>query len=319
MYNRDCAKALLRIIYLLPPSLKCVQTIKKNMLQFAEMSKELDASPREVEWEYTWRLLRVIKNLRNTKGLECNATLYILAKVNKTVWEEGNYVGYYFGSVNLHQWVNAFLAKEQARKALQDEIEGNPVVTADIMAERNRLTLAQLEEESQERRRRYEEAQEEPDQGEEDAPALGTPTKNWDTKSPKWTDSMKLELLRLWIIKSENPLVRSEDISGKGVYKIPIREMMEEGVGIKVEGQKYSLQSLVSVRYGVDTLAGILQGVQGKGFSGQRSKDLGKGGLGYLLLFIYYLFIIYLLFIHYLLYLFIYFILILYLLSTHHR
>ena len=157
--NKKCAKTLLRIIYLLPPDLECVQRVKKNMVQYALMSEDLEASPREVEWDYTWRLLRVIKNMRRTKGLECNATMYSLAMLNKKEWDQGNYMGYYFGSVNLQQWVTAFLAKEQAREALLDELEGRPVVSADIVAERNRLTLAQLQERRLERRRRLEEEQ----------------------------------------------------------------------------------------------------------------------------------------------------------------
>ena len=123
MENKKCAKTLLRILYLLPPDLDCVKRIKKNMVQYATMCEDLEASPREVEWDYIWRLLRVIKNLRRTKGLECNATLYSLAMLNKKEWDERNYVGYYFGSVNLQQWVTAFLAKEQAREALLDELE----------------------------------------------------------------------------------------------------------------------------------------------------------------------------------------------------
>ena len=288
VYNRACARILLRIIHSLPTSLKCVETIKKNMILFAEVSNEVEASPRVVEWNYSWRLLMAITKLRYTKGVECYALMYSLAKLNKTVWEEGNYVGYYFGSVNLHQWSNAFLAKERAREALLNEIDGRPVVSADIVAERNRQTLAQLQERSRQRRRVEEEQAvgDDPEQGAEEVvpvPALHSPAKAWDEESPKWSNEMKLELLRVWICKSPNPMVRADTPSGKGVYKEPMKELMEQAMGITVSGEKFTLKSLVSERHGVDTLAGMLQGVQKKGLSGQKSKAPGKGGLVHIL------------------------------------
>ena len=78
-------------------------------------------------------------------------------------------------------------------------------------------------------------------------------------------------------------MLRAETANGKGVYKQPIRDLMEEGAGILVRGEKVTLKSLVSEKYGADTLAGILQGIQKKGLSGQRGKASGKGGLVHIL------------------------------------
>ena len=62
-----------------------------------------------------------------------------------------------------------------------------------------------------------------------------------------------------------------------------MRTLLEEGVGIMVRGEKLRLNTLVSEKHGVDTLAGMLQGVQKKGLSGQKGKTPGKGGLVHLI------------------------------------
>ena len=113
--------------------------------------------------------------------------------------------------------------------------------------------------------------------------AQHTPAKAWEGESLKWTDEMKLELLRVWIVKTENPMLRADTPSGKSVFKEPMRTLMDEGVGILVRGDKVRLDTLVSEKHGVDTLAGMLQGVQRKGLSGQRQKTPGKGGLVHLI------------------------------------
>ena len=110
----------------------------------------------------------------------------------------------------------------------------------------------------------------------------GTPVKKFTgIKTPMWSDLMKLELLREWILKAGDPLVLADTPTGKGCYIKQLKIMMSEGCGIRLDGdvQKTRLDSLVTSQNGADTLAQILQGVKGKGLSGQGKKKSGEGGL----------------------------------------
>ena len=60
-----------------------------------------------------------------------------------------------------------------------------------------------------------------------------------------------------------------------------MRTLLDEGVVVR--GDKLRLDTLVSEKHGVDTLAGMLQGVQKKGLSGQKQKKPGKRGLVHLI------------------------------------
>ena len=118
--------------------------------------------------------------------------------------------------------------------------------------------------------------------GEEPGPSLHTPAKQWEMGMGKarrmdWNDRMKTELLRVWIQKTANPMVRADKAKGKAEYRTQMIPLLEEGVGILVGDDRLTLKSLVT---SPDTLAQMLGGTaKGKGLSGQRGKDIGKCGL----------------------------------------
>ena len=155
------------------------------------------------------------------------------------------------------------------------------------MEERSAITLAALEQRKQKRLRPVtedpaeelgEEPAEEPAEEpvEEPPQALHTPAKEWnECDRVQFTDVMKLELLRVWIVKTENALIRASTSSGKAPFIKQRLPLLEEGVGIMVGVEKFRLISLAKA----DSLAQILQGIGKKGLSGQKMKPPGMGGL----------------------------------------
>ena len=109
----------------------------------------------------------------------------------------------------------------------------------------------------------------------------GTPVKVSKVTVKGWSDHMKLELLREYIRKAENPLERAPTVGGKAVYKKQLKVMLKNGDGILLEGEtvKTKLSSLVSNTNGSDTLAQFLIGAGKKGLAGQRGMPFGQGGL----------------------------------------
>ena len=92
---------------------------------------------------------------------------------------------------------------------------------------------------------------------------------------------MKIELLRILIQKTADPMVRASTITGKSVYMKQLRPLLQQGVGIQIGDERLTLSSLVS---GEDTLAQMLQGTQKrKGLSGQRDRAIGQAGLVYII------------------------------------
>ena len=109
----------------------------------------------------------------------------------------------------------------------------------------------------------------------------GTPVKVSKVTVRRWTDSMKLELLREYIKKAEDPMERAPTPAGKACYKKQLKIMLDKGAGILLEGdtEKTRLSSVVSVDSGPDTLAQFLIGAGRKGLTGQKDKPAGQGGL----------------------------------------
>ena len=294
-----CCKYLLRMIFMLPPDLACVGILKENLLTFAQLSEET-SSMRQLEWDWAWKLLNVIKILKTTQSCESAALIYSMARLNKTAWEEGDVLGYVFGNLNMRTSIMLMLSQEKAREdALNPSRETPRKERAEFMRDWNEQTLAHIlrkerlegETEGNEHGQRGEEPEvvhgeeqgvEEPEDvaGEEPGPSLHTPAKQWDSGTARrmeWNDRMKIELLRVWIQKTANPMVRADRPKGKSEYKTQMRPLLQEGVGILVGDERLKLSSFVS---DIDTLAQMLQGTaKGKGLSGQRGKDIGKCGL----------------------------------------
>ena len=202
---------------------------------------------RVLEWDFVGRLQVLITNCLSSQNCDYNALLYSLAMLNKSVEEQGNHVGYYFGSINMISHVQLFLAKEQAWKALLNVAGLTPRKgVTEYMEERSTITLAALEQRKQKRLRPVtedpaevlgEEPADEPaeEPAEEPPQALHTPAKEWnECDRVQFTDVMKLELLRVWIVKTENALIRASTPSGKAPFIKQMLPLLEEGVGIMV-------------------------------------------------------------------------------------
>ena len=84
VWNRDCAKMLLRMLFLLPQDLPCVKVIQENLIAFAELSQKED-SMRKLEWEYVWKLLEIIRSIKKSpSGASVSSSLlYSLSQLNK--------------------------------------------------------------------------------------------------------------------------------------------------------------------------------------------------------------------------------------------
>ena len=281
VHSRRCAKLLLRMIFMLPEELACVKHIKENMLVFAKLSEE-ESNIRKLEWDYTWKLLNLIKNIKDRGSIESAALIYSLAKLNKAAWEEGNFLGYSFGNANLRLSIELMLSQQQSKKSeLLADASKHTSKEAFMLARREK-TAAYL-------KKRKEERDAELDEPLEDVPLEDVPREDvtlevagkdqgkvWDRLGRvTWTDVMKIELLRLWISKVPNPMVRSTTLSGKGPFKNQLKPLLQNGVTMLVDGENYILSTMSEA----DTLAQFLQGVQKKGLSKQKAKAAGTGGL----------------------------------------
>ena len=303
VWNRDCAKMLLRMLFLLPQDMPCVKVIQENLIAFAKLSQKED-SMRTLEWAYVWKLLEIIKSIKKSPSgaSESSSLLYALSQLNKAAWEEGDLLGYSFGNHNLRTSIQLMLSQQEARES-QLQVAAPAKDARHFLAERKAKTLAYIElrREASQEGQVAEPSQEgadlagasragpapeptEPVQGGE-GEALHTPAKQWEGTGKrlwKWNNEMKMELLRVWIQKTQDPMVRASKATptGKSVYMRQIKPLLKQGVGIQIGDEKFTLSSLVSETSGEDTLAQMLQGVhKGKGLSGQRDRAIGQAGL----------------------------------------
>ena len=296
VWNRDCAKMLLRMLFLLPQDLPCVKVVQENLIAFAELSQKED-SMRKLEWEYVWKLLEIIRSIKKSpSGASVSSSLlYSLSQLNKAAWMEGDLLGYSFGNHNLWTSIQLMLSQQEARES-QLQVAAPAKDARHFLAERKAKTLAYIElrRGASQDGQAAEPSQEEADlagasqagpaaEPTEPMQALHTPAKQWEGTGKrlwKWNDEMKIELLRIWIQKTDDPMVRASKATGKSVYMKQIRPLLKQGVGIQIGDEKFILSTLLSETNGEDTLAQILQGVhKGKGLSGQRDRPIGRSGL----------------------------------------
>ena len=211
--NKLCARALLRMLYMLP-LLPCVKVLRQNLLLFAELSPETD-NMRQLEWNWVWKLLGLIHSLGNTKTISSQNMIY-----NLTMLKKDTGVGYYFGNPLIHLLVIDMEACSLAREKALTGTEYT-VAIRDFMQELTARSLTAMKkvDKAKEQTPAIEETGESEQDEPEDVPILTlpgtdkgyvlhgghvdvvvpphTPAKVWEGKSPFWTNSMKLELLRL--------------------------------------------------------------------------------------------------------------------------
>ena len=118
VWNRDCAKMLLRMLYLLPQDMPCVKVVQENLLAFAKLSQKED-SMRTLEWAYVWKLLEIIRSIKKSPSgaSESSSLLYALSQLNKAAWKEGDLLGYSFGNHNLRTTIQLMISQQEARES----------------------------------------------------------------------------------------------------------------------------------------------------------------------------------------------------------
>ena len=280
---------LLRMIHVLPPDIPCIKILRDSLLLYVHMSECQDL--RQLEWSWSWKLLKCLHNLKTATGVESKNLLHTLAVFNK---EHNN--KYDLGNASVFKLVIDWQAAEMVREAKRTK-SGNPVNIQEFLAEKTAeyLAMHQAREHAEQARAQPEEGAvqdqvverradaDEPEQDMIEEQAMVPKYKIFPahTPSPPWLDPLKLELLREYIMEAPEPLSRSSFPTGKAAHLPNLKAMREAGVGIMIPGdtEKTMLFSLVSDKSGEDTLAQRLQGVRGKGFSGQRDKPPGQGGL----------------------------------------
>jgi hypothetical protein len=284
--NKKNASVILRMIHVLPKDISSIKVLRDSLLLYAHMSESQDL--RKLEWDWTWKLLKCLHNLMSATGLESKNLLHTLAMYNK---DHNN--KYILGNPNVFTMVTNWQAQEMVREASRNKT-GDQACMQQFLAEKRSAYLASYQTGAQPEQGAVDEHDAEQGAvGEHEADELeqvrieqevmvpGYKLFPAHTASPPWLDPLKLELLREYIKGAPEPLSRSSFPTGKAAHLNNLRAMRKAGVGIMIPGdtEKTMLFSLVSAKSGEDTLAQFLQGVRGKGFSGQRNKPPGQGGL----------------------------------------
>ena len=245
----------------------------ESLLLYVQMS-EVSEDLRQLEWRFSWNLLKSLKSLRDATGVDCKNLLHILANFNNE-----NQNKYTMGNVKIFNLMTNWQAQTMVREAKLTK-SGHSVGVKQLLAERREEFLAYQdlgqEDEAADLAVVEPEAEaadlavDEPEVFQDEEPVLQPGFKLYPAHqaTPQWVDSMKSELLLEYMRVAPDPTLRSDTNTGKPKHFPNIRVMLEAGVGITLPGEqeKTLLSSMVK---GEDTLAQFLQGVRGKGFTGQ--------------------------------------------------
>jgi hypothetical protein len=271
---------LLRMIHLMDPDIPCIKTLRESLLLYVQLS-DVSEELRQIEWRFAWRLLKSLNTLgAQATGVECKNLLNVLANFNN---DKGN--KYTLGNGNIFNLVTNWQAQTMVREGRLAK-SGPSVGVKQYLEERRKAFLANQQAEAADQDVGEPEAEAadldlvEPEFLQVEEPALHPGYKLYPAHQPNpiWDNSMKKELLMEYMVGAPDPTARSDTKTGKAKHFTNIKFMLETGVGITVTGnnEKTLLSSMVK---GEDTLAQFLQGVRGKGFTGQSGKPPGKGGL----------------------------------------
>ena len=296
---------LLRMVHLLPPTLDCVQVLKENLLFYAQHTDE-QQDMRLVEWRWAWKMLNCLEKMGRVP-LKNKVLIYTFAELAKET--EYRHV---MGNPGIGLQIVNWLAAEQAREAT---ITGSEKVVGvqywlDLHKEKLRTacmkkaTADMLEAEDEEHTDIVPVLEPEDDcQPLNDVPVLlslpgnpsgyimdigngrqltvepNSPVKIYSSdKKIVLTDETKLQLLEIYILYAPNPLARPSSDSGKSEHLKQLKHVMQLGKGILLDGEDVKTK-LDERLIKPDSLAQLLQGIGGKGLSGQKGKAPGKGGL----------------------------------------
>ena len=137
--NKSCGKALLRMLFMLDPSLQCVKVLKDSLVTFAELSPPTE-DRRQLEWEWVRKLLMVINHLSRSTTIDSQNLIY-----NLTMLKETQPTGkeYFMGNPLIHHLVNTMEACIMARKASLTG-EKHVIDSKEFLAKLNAKSLAAL-------------------------------------------------------------------------------------------------------------------------------------------------------------------------------
>ena len=236
--NRTCGKALLRMLFLLPPDLQCVKVLRDSLLNFAQLSPETD-NLRNLEWVWVKKLLNAIAKLSRTSGLVSQNLTYNLTLLSRSLPGKE----YCLGNAMINQEINTMQACNLARDASLTGGEQNASMK-DFLARLNARSLATLRDPEQMESEQAEGEQMESGQVENEVmepeviltePGNGEQTLNFDedkvlvidgkeiilkkntpvkvkqlgrSLQTNWSDRMKLQLLELYVLHAPDPLLR---------------------------------------------------------------------------------------------------------------
>ena len=283
---------------MLDPDLPCIRTLKANLLLFAELGTETDV--RKIEWEWSQRVIFVLKKLQTTSQMASKRVLVILTEVVK---ERG--YDYVFGNTYLCLRVTDWVGKEKEREAIifgkvssktpKDYIsEQREKMRAAVQARPAPSSDPTLPAAGPSGARASTSSSSEDDEDEDevvsvpvtaktpvkftctkdgvklstlhvpaDAQLTVTPIKEYN-KSIRgrldWTDIMKVQLLRTYVLVAEDPSAKKSSEKAKapflGNFKADKagRDPLIMSQGIKVEDDKFKLKDFAAP----DTLAQIM-------------------------------------------------------------
>ena len=251
------AKILLRLLYILPPSMECVQRLHDCLILFAEFSRD-ETSLRKIEWDFALKLLMVFNNLSKASTFGNQNLVQCFVKINRNLGDDQR--GYFCGNPLLCERVGKIISQE---KSLEAVVTGDGSIVSDVYLKQfqddmlNRFKLA----------KKHDESKSEIDQE--------NVKQNFKDHVGKfvWSDECKVLLLEAYIKHATEPLSRPKDRFGKAEYIHNLKRMRNADVCILLPGDEVPTR-LSSLSSSADTLAQFFY-PKGKGLK----KQGREGGL----------------------------------------
>ena len=236
--NIKYAKAFLRMIHLLPPDMKCVEVLQNHLALFAELSPKTK-SMRDLEWAWARKMLMSLKMLSFQFSVHNQNLVYNLALLQQQYPDEP----YFLGNPLIQHAVAAMIAANVARDA---KLTGRwePIDIKEYISRMNARAQEALYKKIQPTQIRELDVEETPPElpieNAEPEMVLGPVTRKtipgYTPKVPQnvekgrgqkavWTNQMKLQLLELYIIHAEDPLLRDPTTSGRATIKKQVEKL----------------------------------------------------------------------------------------------
>ena len=285
LMNKVTLRVVLRMLCKVSQDNPDMVILKENMMLFALLSSGDELTPRKLMQDYAHRLIRQFERLRLTPKLWSNNIKALLGSLIQD--HEYNYV---FGNTTLGVQMTHWRAQELAREqnasipdhiiTMEDHLQAREQkrLLAHVVKDTKQAEVMEKEDdpdESDQSDQSY--SEEEPDSvqfntltdfptqmkigpvtliAEPGTACEFSPVKQYERKGGRgapWTNSMKVQLLNLYLDKAEDPLARPQPGQGarsRAVYRKQVPETgdlyMESAIYLD-DGSKVSLESLCKV------------------------------------------------------------------------